>query len=125
MLIRLGEEDRKRLECPEWLSYSADRLMIDEAIALEEEAGIGPEEYKTLLAGKPVFEEGQPVLRPDGSQQRRYRMQTFKVIVWLALKRADVHVPWADVTFDFEQFETRRSEEDAGDDAEDKTPDPD
>jgi hypothetical protein len=123
--MRLGEDDRKRLGCPEWLDLDLSKLMIDDAIALEEDAGIGPVEYKTLIAGKPVFEDGQPVLRPNGSQLRKHAAKTFKAVVWLALKRADIHVPWAELTFDFEQFETRSDENDAGgDDAEDKTPGP-
>lgn len=125
MLIRLGEEDRKRLECPEWLSWDAGQFMIDEAIALEEQSGMGPDDYRALVAGKPIFEDGQPVIRPDGRQARKQSPKVLKVVVWMALRRADIHVPWADLTFNLLQYETRTDESDSDDDAEDKTPGPD
>jgi hypothetical protein len=122
--LQLGEEDRKRLDCPEWLDVDLSKQMIDDAIALESEAGIGPDEYDNLRRGKPVFEAGQPVLSDDGRQVFHHSATFYKIVVWFALRGAGLKVPWSELTFDRRALEIR-SDVEPTDDQEDKTPQPD
>lgn len=102
MKIRLSAADRGQLGAPEVLDCDANQLMIDEAIDLEEQGALaGPDEWYALMRGKPMFEQGQPVLNERGEQRFRTPAKAWKALVWLGLRRAGVAVRYADLTFDY------------------------
>ncbi len=124
MRLRLGDEDRERLGCPEWLSWDGT-LMVDDLIELEDAPnGPGAEEVERLLAGKPVFENGQPKLDKKGEQVFRYTAKAWKVVVWLALRGTENPVPWSELKFNLRRL-SMLAEDSPADDQEDKTPDAD
>lgn len=86
MRFSLSEEDRERLGCDEWLDLDLEYLPVDLCIELDEAGG----QWGTLLTG--------------GARGVKAR-------VWLALKRADISVPYADLTFDMANL---RYDRDAG-----------
>ena len=85
MKIRLGDADRERLGCPEWMELDLSALSVGEAEVLDESGGDW-----TVIAAK-------------GAKAAKTR-------VWLALYRAGVVVPYRDLTFDILSIEAQDDE---------------
>jgi hypothetical protein len=123
--LRLGDADRARYDCPEWIEVDPYAIQFKETIAIQ--AGVviegvtvafdTPQDWRAALSGRPVLgADGQPVMVPrlddDGSpvldEQGQPAMKAkvradhtaTLVLVWLALRRAGAKVGLADVDFD-------------------------
>lgn len=89
MRIRLADEDRKRFVCPEWLEWD-QRVDTREAEAVEEQ-GADPLRLLNELTG------GNPSIR------------AIRLMVWLALRRSGVDIPFSECHFDL-AFAVERAE---------------
>lgn len=76
--LSLCDEDRERLGCPEWIEVDLDSITIDESIEIYDSLGLDPVALIEGWTGNP---------------------RSLKAVVWLALRRADVQVPIAELTF--------------------------
>lgn len=74
MRIRLGDEDRERLGCPEWMEADLDHVSVSEAEALDAAGG-------------------------DWTDLGERGARAMKSRVWLALHRAGVTVTFDDLEF--------------------------
>lgn len=121
--IRLGEDDAKRFDRADWMPFDGDRITIGEAILLEEQLGISDGQWQRMLTGELLLDErGAPILK-DNKPLRRFSARTWKVVVWLTLRRSGVELAYDDVdTIDLRAFEVRADDED---DESGKDPDPD
>lgn len=89
--VRLTPEDQKRYECPEWMELDPFSLTATEAFVLQagftrEGVTMGfdsPAAWREALNGQTTAAAGI-------------------VLVWLALRRAGVSVPLADLEFDYD-----------------------
>jgi len=75
MKIRLGDADRERLGCPEWMELDLTTMSVAEAEALEASGG------------------DWTVIHDSGAKAMKTR-------IWLALHRSGVTVPFSELTFD-------------------------
>jgi hypothetical protein len=88
--IRLGDADRERYNCPEWMDFDPLTVRSNEAFAMQagltiEGTTIGfnsPNDWRTSLR--------------DSTAAANI------VLVWLALRRAGVGVPLGEVEYDFD-----------------------
>lgn len=71
--IRLGDEDRERYGCPEWIEFP-QQLPTSDAEAIDEAGGTYLDFFRTDARG-------------------------FKTQIWVAMHRAGVTVPWKDWEF--------------------------
>lgn len=124
MDIRLHDEDRQRLGCQEWLPCDLSRMSNVEAMALEEDGGVTQEQWRTMLRGYPVFEDGKPV-QVDGEQAWRHTARLWHTAVWLALNRSGVAVKYNDLVYEHLALSYRagEAEDDGGKD--NPAPEPD
>ncbi len=96
--IRLGDADRERLGCPEWVEYDFGSLTLTEAEILDDHGVTWDGE---LRYGTPVLDaDGKAVLNADGRPMRTFKPRATRVWVWSALRRAGVDVPFAELDFD-------------------------
>jgi hypothetical protein len=113
MRIRLSEADRKRLGCPEWLDVQLTSITAREAATIQRLGGYDPDELAEALKGTPVMRDGQPVYETDADgntvmedgkpkPKLRYDFDAWVAVIWLALKRAGVTVPYNELDFDLE-----------------------
>jgi len=95
--FRLGDADRERLGCPEFLDVGLNPLTVREAEALEEATGIDNADAVALM---------QPQQRRvnDTTLRLSYKPRGIKLLIWLGLHRAGVTVPFEELDFDFGQF---------------------
>lgn len=133
--LRLSDADRERLGCPEWLDIDPYSVTAREAAALQRGFDLAgerviyahPGEWRAALLGEVVVDErGAPVMQPvesdDGPkivETRRANFGAFMVLVWLALRRVDIAVPFSELDFNVDQLAYR------GDPAEEPEPDAD
>jgi hypothetical protein len=97
--IQLSPADQQRLGAAELLPWDSDVLMQREAEVLAENIpGFDPDRWFAFLLGEPVVKDGVPVLE-DGKPVRRHDPQWLKAIVWCALARAGITVPFAELDF--------------------------
>src|SRR5260221_3140558 len=85
MRIRLTDEDRARLGCPEWLEVNLDHCPIELAEAIEVAGG----EWRRFRAGGP---------------------RSIKLWVWVGLRNAGVEVDLAELTFDVGEVEEEKED---------------
>jgi hypothetical protein len=91
--IRLGDKDRARYGCEEWLDISdLPRVSNREAIAIEEDGGIPLGRWVEALRA-PVSARG------------------WNAIVWLALTRAGISVVFEDLQYDVSDLDVRYDEQ--------------
>jgi hypothetical protein len=102
MRIRLAEADRERLGCPEWLDLTLSSITAREAGTIQRLGGYGPDELADALRGEPIIRDGQPVVDDEGQPKLRYDFDAWVAVVWLALKRSGVTVPYNELDFDLE-----------------------
>lgn len=99
MRIRLGDADRERLGCPEWLIEDELALSIVEADLLQR-AGIEPDDVVAHIAGAPKLAgDGTQLTTDDGYAIRSISMLGWRIRVWLALRRAGVRIPFDELDF--------------------------
>lgn len=99
--IRLSDEDRARLGCPEWLMYDPMKLRAREAAMLAKTTGYDPIRLGEGIQGKPLLDgAGKPVLDEAGEQVRTRDWDAWLALVWLCCVKAGCAVPFND--FDFE-----------------------
>jgi len=122
--LKLSDEDRERLGAPEWIEYDPTRLMLDEAIAIQDHTGYGPDELGDALRGTPVVRHGEPVMGPGGRQRMRRDLRAWQSVVWVALHRAGVQVALPDLTFDLIGLDVGGDEEPGKGDADDQSTQP-
>lgn len=98
MKIRLSDEDRERLGCPEVLDCSTMPFTVTDAEAIEDATGM--ESLDALKLMNPEREE-----LPDENKVRlRMKPKGMRLRVWLGLHRAGVVVKFDELTFDFVPF---------------------
>lgn len=123
VVLRLSDEDRKRLDAPAELFVDPTVVTAREAMAIQNAplrpGGPGgtmrgydePNEWRRALRGVDVIgEDGQTVMvdetDADGTvkqvPKKKADFGAMLVLVWLGLRRADVHVPLADLDVNFE-----------------------
>lgn len=97
MKIRLSDEDRERLSCPEVIDCGIETVTVREAIAIEEATGLKSSDALALM---------QPEYAPSeaGGIKGRYTPQGMLLRAWLGLRRAGVEVAYADLDFDLDAF---------------------
>jgi hypothetical protein len=78
--FRLSAEDRERLGAPEVIEYDEDKLRLSEARKLQKVTGLGPQQLA------------------DGLKAGDF--EVLGALVWLALHRVGVDVPYDDLDFD-------------------------
>jgi hypothetical protein len=86
MQIRLSDEDRVRLNCPEWLTVDLEHYPIELAEAIEAAGG----DWTTFLS--------------------RGVTSAVRTRVWVGLREAGVEVDLPTLTFDLVGMETRASD---------------
>ena len=99
--VRLSDEDRKRFDCPEVMPIDLQAVTNREAIELAKLGYATPRLWQRALEVAPILDEdGNPV--PGG-----YRMDylAWTGVVWVALRRCDIHVPLATLEFDINGLE--------------------
>ena len=79
--IRLGDADRERLGAPEWVENGTARGRHGDVRALKQQAGMTPKQL------------GERIDDAD--------YEALGALVWLALGKAGVSVPLAELDFDF------------------------
>jgi len=98
--IRLSQADRDRLGIPDVIVVDPESVTAREAIILERGASdqdglviqfASPDDWRKALAGR----AGDT---PEARRSASY--PAYVVLVWLALRRAGVHVPLSEVDFD-------------------------
>jgi len=107
--FRLPEDVRNKYELPEWVSYDPNVMMIDEAIALDDELGIDPNELNDRL-------------RTPKGERRDWR--AWKYVIWLAVHRAGADVSYADFDLDLYALTAASDSPQAADDPKAETDDP-
>jgi len=130
--IRLGDKDRERFDCAEWLPVDPLSVSIREAILLQKgvevDGGViafdSPAAWRLALNGHPLIgEDGEPVTVEavvDGETTKRIvkvaNYDAEMVLVWLALKRAGTKVALGDVDYDSDDLDwsVQVESEDAG-----------
>lgn len=128
--LRLGEDDGKRYDCPDWIDLDLLSVSVREAIVLQNGADIdgvliaydSPAHWRKDMFGIPVLgADGQPVMQdvldennepkldsdgqPLRQEKRKVSMNAVYVGVWLALRRAGAKVTLADLDVDFDALE--------------------
>lgn len=93
----LPADVREKYGLPEVVSYDFDTLMLDEAIALDDELGWTPAELITKL-NTPVIDPatGEQQVDADGKRMVRRNLRAYKFIIWCAVVRAGAKVAYAD-----------------------------
>jgi hypothetical protein len=100
--IRLGDADRERLGCPEWLEHDPAQLRQVEAEALQDVWGVAPGDYTRWRLGL----LGQPEGTPPNPPARALRFG-----IWQALRRSGVKVDLTELDFDLMDIEIQRDPE--------------
>lgn len=108
MKITLSDEDSAKLGCGATLEYDENRLSLQEAIALQKVTGYTPTELSGALLGRPLSDEkGQPLWEIDPASGEEWRDEfglrrrqrgvdavALGAVVWLAVRRAGVQIPF-------------------------------
>jgi hypothetical protein len=126
--IRLGDEDREKLGCPEWLPFDLSRLGLVEAEEMDRH-GLLIDSFGgwvQLVQGDPLIgADGKPVtaVTADGATVTRYRVRPLvqRAIVWAALRRAGKDLPFDGFDIDASKVEFG-PDEDLGKDEEPPPP---
>ena len=79
--IRLGDADRERLGAPEWVEYDTARMRLGEVRALKQQTGMTPKQLAERIKDDDY--------------------EALGALVWLALVKAAVSVPFDELDFDF------------------------
>lgn len=120
--LRLGDADRERYGCPEWMELDPNTVSMGETIAMQkgikvEDDIVAFDEPTDWLAaiggrvvrdadGEPVMEnvlddDGRPILGDDGKPERTEKRVAdwgaWLFAAWMALRRAGHKVPLRDV----------------------------
>lgn len=98
MKIRLGDADRERLGCPEWIDVGLDPLTVREAEAIEDATGLPHADAVDLMQPRRQQVSGETTLRIS------YQPKGIRLLVWLGLYRAGVKVGFDELDFDYRQF---------------------
>lgn len=107
MKIRLGDADRERIGCPEWIDIGLNPLTVREAEALEEAVGAP---YADLVD---LMEPRQKRVN-ETTLRLSYNPRGLRLLVWLGLHRAGVAVRFDELDFDCGQFGGWHTYEDPG-----------
>lgn len=97
MKIKLSEADCERLGCPGELDVSTDVLPVREAEALEEATGLPYADAMDLFIPRQVQVDERTI-------RYSWKPKGIRLLVWLGLYRAGIHVPFDELTFDFRRF---------------------
>lgn len=91
MRFQLSAADRERLGAPEWVDYDPSKMTNREAAQLQR-AGYDPPQEG--LAAAWVAQQ------PDPDGPLRIDFDVWTAVVWMALRRAGVTVPYDELEFD-------------------------
>lgn len=122
MRYRFSDADRERLGISsEWVELDLERLMLDEAMGLEE-AGYDVDEFLDDYRGYPLERNGKPVMvdvvddtgalvledgKPVQVQQRRRPAKAIGAAAWIAARRGGATVSFVDFTYDMFGLEVK------------------
>lgn len=111
----LPADVREKYGLPEIVTYDFDTLMLDEAIALEDELGWTPDELLERL-NTPVLDPatGEPRLDADGNRLVRRDLRAYKFVIWCAAVRAGASVSYPDFNLNLMALRARSTADDAG-----------
>jgi hypothetical protein len=91
---RLGDADRERLGCPEWLPVSLADCTLDDITYLSDRFVFELEDWPEVLLGDIPFEAAGT---PEAESKRKPPKWGIQALLWLALHQADVPVTWEQV----------------------------
>lgn len=92
--IRLSDEDRERLGCPEWLDIDLNSVTAREAAVMQRGFDLDGEKAAFPTPGAWRVALGTPPWSFAG----------WVFLVWFALRRAGITVPVAELDFDIDQL---------------------
>src|SRR5262245_58305731 len=90
---RLGDADRERLGCPEWLPFNLVDASIDDVTDLAERFGFALDDWPEAYLGEIDMDTVGQEREPD---RIRPKWQ-IKAAVWMALHQNGVNCSWDDV----------------------------
>jgi hypothetical protein len=89
--MRLGDRDRERLGCPEWLDFDYTGATIEDIEAICDATGIDFDEWPSCLLPAVRFEDMEkPEAKPRTPAWRN------RCLVFLALRQNGIESTWAD-----------------------------
>jgi hypothetical protein len=97
IFFTLTDADRERIGCSERLEYDQSRVMVDEAEAIQDDAGIDPSEW--IQAQRTWLDAVSKTFAALDSDRQRLALRAERAMIWIALHRAGIRVPLADVTY--------------------------
>jgi hypothetical protein len=89
--IRLGDGDRARLDCKEWLDIDFLDTTVEDLEIICAETGIDIDDWPACLNPKVPF-----TVMPEANARRRSPAWRNRVVIWLALRQAGHDVTWAE-----------------------------
>lgn len=92
--FRLGDSDRERLGCPEWLPVALVECTLDDITELSDRFGFELEDWPDVLRGEIPLEAAG---HPDADSMRKAPKWGIRALIWLALHQSDVDVTWEQV----------------------------
>lgn len=99
MKFSLTPADRERLGAPDVLDCDLMPFPVHEAEAVEEATGLDLGKILELSYARIEPVEGSP-----GVARYHFAPKGMRILIWLGLRRADVHVDFATLTFDVSPF---------------------
>jgi hypothetical protein len=99
MIIRfvLTAADRERLGAPEALDHDLRVCMVDEAIAIQDEAGIDPGDWGA--AQQTWFRALRDGFKGLSPADQGLALRAERAMVWLALRHAGIRMPLSELTY--------------------------
>lgn len=92
--FRLGDDDRERLDCPEWLSLSLADCTLEDITYLSDRFVFDLEDWPEVLRGEVPFEYAGS---PDADDKRRAPKWSIQALLWLALHQSGCDASWEQV----------------------------
>lgn len=92
--FRLGDADRERFGCPEWLPVDLTACTIAEVTELSDRFGFELEDWPDALFGEVPFEFAG---EPDADKHRRKPRWWLSAYTWFGLHQAGIDASWDDV----------------------------
>jgi hypothetical protein len=107
MQFRMPADAQARYSIPEWVTFDASNLSLNEAIALEEEVGWTVAEFAAQLDIPVMNPDGTPKVNAEGVQIVRTGPRAMKFLIWAAAVRSGAKASFADFDAPYVGIEQR------------------